>query len=97
MEKQATCISGAQTLDGSRFSNSRTVNSSIGLTIRSLMFQTQKMLKDKKLESKTILEEAIKDGQLFILIKLKRIELRASTKSSVSISIDHSTSDQECQ
>jgi hypothetical protein len=55
------------------------------------------MLKDKKLESKTILEEAIKDGQLFILIKLKRIELRASTKSLVSTSIDHSISDQECQ
>ena len=38
-----------------------------------------------------------RDGRLSTLTKLKQLELRASTRNSVSTSTDHSTSDQECQ
>jgi hypothetical protein len=48
--KPTTCKSGAPTLDGSRYSSMRRVNSSIGLMERSLMLQETRMLKVKQLE-----------------------------------------------
>jgi hypothetical protein len=38
-----------------------------------------------------------KDGRSSMSTRLPRLEPRASTRSSVSTSTDHSTSDQECQ
>jgi hypothetical protein len=37
-----------------------------------------------------------KDGRSSMLTKQRPLELRVSTRNSVSISTDHSTSDQEC-
>jgi hypothetical protein len=48
-------------------------------------------------ETETRITTPIKDGRLYILTKLIRLELRVSIRNSASISIDHSILDQECQ
>jgi hypothetical protein len=60
------------------------------------------MLLDPKMKKVKLLElpidlrmQRIKDGRLSILIKLLRQEPRDSIRSSVSISTDHSISDQD--
>jgi hypothetical protein len=59
------------------------------------------MKKDKLLllttETETPNRTLTKDGRLSILIRLRLLELKASTKNLVSISIDLSILDQECQ
>ena len=96
-EELTTCRSGAPTLDGSNSSSTKRVNSSIGPTIRFLMSLQAKMKKVKQLVSKTTLARATRNGEFYILTKLPRLKPRDSTKNSVSISIDHSTSDQDFQ
>jgi hypothetical protein len=63
------------------------------------MLLVVKMKKAKQLLSTTRMETRItmptKDGRLSILIRLEPSELRDSTRNSASISIDHSTSDQD--
>jgi hypothetical protein len=49
----------------------------------------------KKSSTRTELNLFTRDGRLSILIRMIRTELRASTRSLVSISTDHSTSDQD--
>jgi hypothetical protein len=49
------------------------------------------------IKTETIKTMPTKDGRLSTLTKLIRSEPRDSTKNSVSISTDHSTSDPECQ
>jgi len=56
-----------------------------------------KMLKLNQLLPTRATMEETRNGKLSMLIKLKRLKLRESMKNSASISIDHSTSDQECQ
>jgi hypothetical protein len=96
-----TCKSGAPTLDGSKFSNSKVNSLSILLTIRSLMLHPPRIKKVKPLlstvETETTSKMLTKDGRLSTLINPKRIELKDSTRNSDSTSTDHSTSDQECQ
>jgi hypothetical protein len=48
-------------------------------------------------EMEIMLTMLTKNGRLSTLTKLTKLELRASTRNSDSISIDHSISDQECQ
>jgi len=49
-----------------------------------------RMLKDKQLVSMATTTELTRDGELSILIKLVQSNPRDSTRTSVSISIDHS-------
>jgi hypothetical protein len=97
LEKQATCKSGALTLDGGKFSDSRTTNSLTGRAIRYLMLLDLKTKKDKPLVSRTTTMVLTNNGMYSILMKLKDQELRELTKTSVSTLTDHSISDQECQ
>jgi hypothetical protein len=55
------------------------------------------MKKVKQLIFGTTMEEEDNNGKSFILTRKIRLDPRASTKSSVSISTDHSTLDPECQ
>jgi hypothetical protein len=100
LAKQVKCKSGALTLDGSSTSNSKVDSLSILQTTRFLMFTKERMRKVNLLRFKARMEITnpmlTKDGRSSILIKLRRSELKASTKNSVSISIDHSTLDLEC-
>jgi hypothetical protein len=59
------------------------------------MKKVQLLLSTIEMETKPTMPT--RDGRLSILIKLKPLELRVSTRNSDSISTDHSTSDQECQ
>jgi hypothetical protein len=96
-----TCKSGALTQDGSRSSNTKENSSPIQPTTRFLMSQEQRMKKVKLLSCMPKMEITIrmltKDGKLFILTKLKQLELKVSTKNSASTSTDLSTSDQDSQ
>jgi hypothetical protein len=101
-EKLQICRSGALTLNGSKSSNIRTNTLSIQQTKEFSMLCIQKMKKVKQSEfllemRKLKVEQPTRDGRLSILIKLHQLDLKDLTKSSVSTSIDHSISDQECQ
>jgi hypothetical protein len=61
------------------------------------MYQVAKMLKLNQLSSGRAMVEETRNGKLSMLIKLKSLIPRDSTKILVSKSTDHSTSDQECQ
>jgi len=54
------------------------------------------MRKEHQLEYGATTTESINNGKLFISTKLKKKLRREKAKSSVSISTDHSTSDQDC-
>jgi hypothetical protein len=64
---------------------------------RHLMFSKTEILKDKRLSPIEDTMVQIKDGSLFILIKLLRNQQLDSTENLDSISTDCSISDQECQ
>jgi hypothetical protein len=55
------------------------------------MLKTAKIWKCNLCNSSTVLVKIINFGTLSILKMLRKLELRASTRSSDSISIDHST------
>ena len=71
--------------------------SSIGPTRKLLMFQEEKMLKDKLLSSIRSTTEQIRDGMLSILIKLIRLLIRDLSRNSDSMPTDHSTLFQDSQ
>jgi hypothetical protein len=54
----------------------RTANSSTGRAARSSKSEEERMKKDKLLVSGEIAKEETKNGKLFMLIKLTKIELR---------------------
>jgi len=54
------------------------------------------MLRDKLSEYSKTATVSTKDGESFILTKLKKLKPRDSTKSLASTSTDHSISDQDC-
>jgi hypothetical protein len=64
-----TCKSGAQTQDGSKFSSTRTTNSSTGKTVRYLMSQEPRMLKDKQSKFLVTTVEKANSGMLSTLMK----------------------------
>jgi hypothetical protein len=70
---------------------------SIQATTRSSQLTVEKMRKDKVLSLMETRRELTKSGRLSMLTKLSHSDLRVSTRNSVSISTDHSMSDQECQ
>jgi hypothetical protein len=61
------------------------------------MFKVQKMLKDKRLLSMVDTTDLTRDGELLILTDIQVKEAKVSIKSTDSTSIEHSSSDQECQ
>jgi hypothetical protein len=75
LEEPTTCRSGQPTLDGSKFSNMRTANSSTGRTAKSLMLKAERILKANQLEFGATIEENTSNGKLSILIKT-RVKLR---------------------
>jgi len=68
-----------------------TANSSTGPTRKFLMLQDQRMKKAKLLVLLETMEEQIKNGKSFILIKLKRQRPRVLMQNSVSTLTDLST------
>ena len=87
-----TCRSGALTQDGGKFSNMRTANSSTGRATRFSMLEVLRMKKVDKLVSGVTTEVNTNNGQLSILTKQRAHKLRVSTRTSDSMSIDHSIS-----
>jgi hypothetical protein len=85
-----TCKSGAPTLDGSKFSSTRTANSLTGRAAKSLMLKEAKTRKAKQLEFGVTIEADINNGKLSILMKLKDHRLRDLIKNGDSMLIDHS-------
>jgi hypothetical protein len=71
-----TCKFGAQTQDGSNYSSSRTTNSSIGATRRSLMFKEAEMKKVIKSKFGATMEAKHKNGKYYILTRLERLRQR---------------------
>ena len=61
------------------------------------MSMEPRMRKLERLLSDLTMVKLKQNGMSSILTKLPRMRLRDSIKNSVSISTDHSTSDQECQ
>jgi len=70
----------------------RTTNSSTGRATRFLMSEEQRMKKDTKLASLVTAEANTNNGQLSILTKQRAHKPRVSTRTSASMSIDHSIS-----
>jgi hypothetical protein len=83
-EELIRCRSGALTHNGSRSSSMKLIDLSISKTERTLMFQEQRMLKDNQLLFMVKPMDLTRNGRLSILIKLRKIERRDSTKTSVS-------------
>jgi hypothetical protein len=91
------CKSQPLTPNGGKLSSTLVNTSSIQTTRRHLMFSKERILKDKKSLSGRDIMVLTKDGELSTLINLSRKELLDLTKNSDSISIEHSTSDQDSQ
>jgi len=69
-----TCRFGAPTQDGSKCSNMKMINSSIGRIARSLMLKEPRMKKATLLVFGEIMEANIKNGLLSILTKLIKLQ-----------------------
>jgi hypothetical protein len=93
--KNSECT--APTLTGGRSSNTEENISSTSKTRRQSMSTKERMVKDKKLSCGRNTTDGTKDGELSIKTNIPRSNQRVTTPSSDSISVDHSTSDQECQ
>jgi hypothetical protein len=66
-------------------------------TTKLLMSMVAKMMKQEKSLSGESTTEPTRDGRSFILIRLERLQLKDSTKTLYSTSIDHSTLSQDSQ
>lgn len=95
-EDQPISKSRTLTVAGSKSSDMKINSLSMSTTRRLLMLQETRMLKDKTFKSGTETTEQTRDGELYTLT-LHKTWLRDSIKTSVSISIDHSTSNQDSQ
>jgi len=85
------CKSGLPTQDGSKYSDTRTTNSSTGNQTRSSMLEEEKIKKANKLVFGVTTEADINNGTLFILTKQRDHKPRELARNSVSTSTDHST------
>jgi hypothetical protein len=97
LERALTCKSGAPTLDGGRSSSTTEATSSTSTTRRLLMLLVVKMLKDKTFKSGADTTKPTRDGPLPTLINQPRKERLDITRTTVSISTELSTSDQDSQ
>jgi hypothetical protein len=70
------CKSGAQTLDGSKSSSMRIINSPTGQTARYLMSQELRTKKCKLFKYMVTTVERTKDGMLSIWTKQIKLDLR---------------------
>jgi len=61
------------------------------------MYTEERMKKEERSLPGTSTREQTRDGRLFMLTRLLRLQLRDLTKTSDSMSIDHSTSCQDFQ
>jgi hypothetical protein len=98
-ERPTTCRFGAPTQDGSR-SSSMTKNrrsSGICLIRRFLMFQEEKMLKDKLLLYGVNMVSQIRDGEYSMLIRPNQFKIKDSILNGECTVIDHSISDPDFQ
>jgi len=80
-----TCKFGAPTQDGSKCSNMRMINSSIGRAARFLMLKEPRMKKVMLSVFGPTTVVNIKNGLLFILTKQRVLKLRDLTKILVSM------------
>jgi hypothetical protein len=71
-EEPMICKSGAPTQDGGKSSLTLEATSKTSRTRRCLMYQVEKMPKDKKLFSGKDITDLTRDGELFMLIKQRR-------------------------
>jgi hypothetical protein len=69
----------------------RTTNSSTGRVAKFSMSRELRMKKDTQLEFGETTEESTNNGQYSILTKTRDLKRRDSTRTSVSMSTDHST------
>lgn len=100
LEEQTKCKFGVPTQDGSRFSDTSLITSALltqELMESALKFNKEKMRKDNQLFTLTDQSLHNKDGELFMLMRQRKSQLKELIKTLVSISTDHSTSDQDCQ
>jgi hypothetical protein len=81
------CKSGVPTQDGGKSLSIKTSTLSIGKMENVLMFQEERMSKDKKSLHGQDTMVPIRDGKLSTLIR-SRLKLKDSTKNLVSISTD---------
>jgi hypothetical protein len=91
------CTSTAPTQDGGRSSDIEVQTSLISETRRCLMSSKAKMLKDKRLSYTPDTTRLTRDGDLFMLTKPRRSQVKDMTETSDSISTDHSISDPDFQ
>jgi hypothetical protein len=87
----------APTQIGGKSGGEEDLTSSMFTTRRYLMFQVEKILKDKEFGHGIDTTKLTRDGELSMLTKLRRKEEVDSTLNMVSISTEHSTSDQDSQ
>ena len=90
-----TCKLLALTPTGGRSSSIEVNTSSMVQTREQFKFTKTRILKDKRSFAQLRIMAGTRDGELSILIKLPRRELRAMIENTDSISIDSSTSDQD--
>lgn len=97
MVELKTCRSGALTLDGGKFSSTRTNNSSTGRTPRYLKLRQTETKKDMPSEFTPTMEADTKSGLSFTLTSQRRVRIKDSIRNGASIETDHSTSDLDFQ
>jgi len=97
MVEATQCKSQAPTPTGGKSSDMKESNLSIGIMERHLMFQVEKILKDKQFGYGVNMVEPTRDGKFSILTSNQRFQLKDSTKNTDSTSTDHSTSNQDFQ
>jgi hypothetical protein len=90
-ENPETCKSGAPAHNGGKSSSTLETTSKTFTTRRFLMFQEEKILKDKLLSSGADTTKPTRDGQLSMLIKPLELELEDITENSDSKSTEYST------
>jgi len=97
LEDQITSKLGTPTQDGGKSLDTKTTLLSISRTTRLLMFQEEEIQKVTVLESGERMVQRLNSGLSSIKIGPRNQEHKALTQELVLISIDHSTSNQECQ
>jgi hypothetical protein len=94
-EELPICKSTVPTVNGGNSSDLMEPSSSNGKTTDALMFQAERMLKDKLLLFTRNMEELTRDGQSSILTRRKKKQIAALMPNGASTSTDHSSSDQD--
>jgi hypothetical protein len=97
VEVQKICGLLLQLQNGGKSGGEEDNTSLTSRTIRHLMSSKERMLKDKRSLLGKNTMDLTRDGELCMLTQQRKKEQADGIKNTDSISIDHSTSDQECQ